>query len=68
MIIVEKCSNAKPGEIVVARIDEGYTLKYLRKNKDGYYLEPANSKYSNIYPEVSLEIQAKLKAVIRKYE
>ncbi len=70
MILVERISStctAKPGDIVVAEVDGGWTLKYYRIDKKGRpYLEPANSKYKPIYPEYSLNISAKLKAVIRK--
>jgi SOS-response transcriptional repressor LexA len=31
------------------------------------YLEPANKKYSPIYPKEELKISAVVKAVIRKY-
>ncbi len=68
MIIVERKNEAKVGEIVVANVDNAFTLKYLRKDKnDKYYLEPANSEYKNIYPTGEMSVQAVLKAVVRKY-
>lgn len=68
MVIVERGRSAKPGDIVVANVDNAFTLKYLRKDKSGrMYLEAANEDYPNIYPDESLEIQAVLIAVIRKY-
>ncbi len=70
MILVERISStctARPGDIVVAEVDGGWTLKYYKIDKKGRpYLEPANSKYKPIYPEYSLNISAKLKAVMRK--
>ncbi len=67
MVLVERKNNAKVGDIVVAEVDGGWTMKYYRIDKKGRpYLEPANSAYKNIYPEYSLEIRAVVKAVIRK--
>jgi len=69
-VLVERTRNVKPGDIVVADIDGGFTLKYLRKNKqtDVYYLEAANEDYEDIYPEGSLDIEAKVLSVIRRYD
>lgn len=67
MVLVEKTSQAKDGDIVIAEVDGEYTMKYY-KNKNGkVWLEPANENYKPIYPEHSLNVIAKLKAVIRKY-
>lgn len=52
MVIFERTSEAKPGQIVVALTEDGYTLKYLRKDKQGkLFLEAANDAYPNIYPK-----------------
>jgi repressor LexA len=67
IVIVEKGTKAVVGDIVVAYIDGGYTLKILRKDKSGkIYLEAANDKYPNFYPEEELVIFGKVKGVIRK--
>lgn len=67
MILVEKCNTASDGDIVIAEVDGEYTLKYF-KNKNGkIWLAPANKNYKPIYPTVSLNVIAKLKAVLRKY-
>ena len=42
-------------------------MKYFGKDKQGVYLDPANSKYSRIRPERSLAIGGIVKAVVRKY-
>ena len=57
----------KDGDIVIALVDGGSTLKYYRERKGQIYLEPANKKYQPIYPESQLEIMAIVKGVIRKY-
>lgn len=67
MVLVEKTNQAKDGEIVIAEVDGEFTMKYFRKKGDKAWLEPANKNYKPIYPEHSLNINAVLKAVIRKY-
>jgi repressor LexA len=68
----------KDGDIVIANIDGGWTMKYFRKRRDyggrndragreTIYLEAANKKYKPIYPQESLKIAAIVKGVIRKY-
>lgn len=67
MVIVERRQTYKPGQIVIASIDGEFTIKYLRKERDLYYLEPANAKYKPIYPKENLSIEAVVTAVVRKY-
>ena len=67
MVLVEKCNNAKDGDIVIAEVDGEFTMKYFRKSGSKVWLEPANKNYQPIYPAHSLNITAVLKAVIRKY-
>ena len=67
MVIVERANTAKDGEIVIAEVDGEFTMKYFRKDGAKVWLEPANKNYKPIYPERSLNINAVLKAVIRKY-
>lgn len=67
MVLVEKATIAKDGQIVIAEVDGEFTMKYFRKDKNKVWLEPANKNYKPIYPEHSLNINAVLKAVIRKY-
>src|SRR3989339_1573975 len=67
MVLVEKTNQAKDGQIVIAEVDGEFTMKYFRKVGDKVWLEPANKNYKPIYPKHSLNINAVLKAVIRKY-
>ena len=67
MVLVEKATTAKDGQIVIAEVDGEFTMKYFRKDGNKVWLEPANKNYEPIYPERSLNINAVLKAVIRKY-
>ncbi len=67
MVIVERANQAKDGQIVIAEVDGEFTMKYFRDKGGKRWLEPANKNYKPIYPERSLNINAVLKAVIRKY-
>ncbi|MFA5840886.1 MAG: transcriptional repressor LexA [Candidatus Paceibacterota bacterium] len=67
MVLVEKATAAKDMQIVIAEVDGEFTMKYFRKVGAKVWLEPANKNYKPIYPVHSLNINAVLKAVIRKY-
>lgn len=67
-VLVERKGEPRAGDIVIAEVDGGWTMKYFRKDKKGVpYLEPANKNYDNIYPEESFHVAAIVRAVIRKY-
>lgn len=66
-VIAERTDKYKVGDIVVAEIDGEWTMKYLRKDKQGYYLEAANRKYKKIRPSDELTIAAVVRGVVRKY-
>jgi repressor LexA len=67
VVLVERTTNYKAGDIVVADVDGEWTVKFLRTGRSGFYLEPANKDYSPIYPKSHLTVAAVVKAVIRKY-
>ena len=67
MVIVEKTSSAKNGQIIIAEVDRSWTLKYYRVKNNKVFLEAGNKKYPPIYPKDELKISAVVKAVIRKY-
>ena len=67
LVIVERTNNPKEGDIVIAEVDDGWTMKYFRKKGGKAYLEPANKNYKPIYPEYDMKISAVVKGVIRKY-
>jgi len=68
-VLVERTQNFRDGQIVVALMDDGYTIKYLRKKGSSMYLDPANSSYRAIHPteDNRIELVAVVKAVIRKF-
>jgi repressor LexA len=67
MVIVERRASYKPGQIVIASIDNEYTMKYLRKKGEAYFLEPANTAYKPIYPAEGFRVEAVVTGVVRKY-
>ena len=68
-VIIERKEKYEAGDIVVAVIDGAYTIKFLRKDKQNqYYLQAANDSMDDIYPGESLEIDGKLRTVVRKYD
>lgn len=74
MVIAEKTNSecggkkeVRDGDIVIALVDGGWTMKYYRNRLGKVYLEPANKNFKPIYPENELEVAAIVKGVIRKY-
>jgi len=67
MVLVEKTNQAKDSDIVIAEVDGEFTMKYFRSTGAKIWLEPANKDFKPIFPTQSLNVIAKLKAVIRKY-
>jgi repressor LexA len=65
--VVEKRNLASVGDIVVAIVDNEFTLKTLDKERGKYILRPANSAYPIIRPQGILEIFGVLVGLIRKY-
>ncbi len=66
MVVFERTSNTKPGDIVVALTEDGYTLKYLRKRDGKFFLEAANDRYPDIYPKEG-QIVGRVTSTFRKY-
>ncbi len=67
LVLVERGNTPKHGDIVIAEIDGGWTMKYYQVKAGKVWLEPANKKYTSIIPQDTLNIAAIVKAVIRKY-
>ena len=55
------------GRVVVAVVDDEFTLKTLGRDKDGYHLLPANPNYPVIRPKGKLEIFGVVVGLVRKY-
>ena len=67
IVVVEKRSFANKGDMVIAIVDDEFTLKYLDKDADGLFLKPANHLYKIIRPVTSFEIFGVVVGLIRKY-
>ena len=48
LIVVDKSLIAKPGSIVIAMIDGGFTIKRLDKKNDELYLKAENDNYPDL--------------------
>jgi repressor LexA len=67
LLVVERTTHARVGDIVVANIDGEWTVKYLREKRGRRYLEAANEEYADLWPEHSLEVGGVVRSVIRTY-
>lgn len=61
LVIAERGNNPKVGDIVIAEVNDGWTMKYFRKKGNAVYLEPANKNYKPIYPTQDLKVAAIVK-------
>jgi SOS regulatory protein LexA len=68
MVLVDKGATPKSGDIVIAEVDNEWTMKYLRKRGESVSLIPANPNYKPIKPKDELRIAGVVTAVIRKYK
>ncbi|MFC1807629.1 transcriptional repressor LexA [Candidatus Omnitrophota bacterium] len=68
LILVQKNLDPKAGDIVVAQVDNEWTLKYFNKKGKDVYLKAANQKYPDILPREELIIAGVVVANIRKYK
>jgi len=66
--VVEKRHSANIGDIVVAIVDNEFTLKTLDKERGQYILRPANPAYPVIRPQGTLEIFGVMVGLVRKYK
>ena len=65
-VIVKKSNTARDGDIVIAFIDGGYTLKTYRNRQGKVWLEPANENYPNLYPKEQLVIFGVAQGIVRR--
>jgi repressor LexA len=70
MVVIERSDSASPGQVVLAIVDNEFTLKVLARDKEGYYLEARNDRRSGDYlpirPEQKLEIYGFYVGLFRK--
>ena len=66
LVVVEKRGTAHRGEIVVAIVDNQFTLKRLDLERGRFILRPENKAYPIIRPEGALEIFGVMVGLVRK--
>jgi SOS regulatory protein LexA len=67
VVIVEKNATAGVGDMVVAIVDNEFTLKHLDREKNTWILRPANIAYAVIRPQGQLELFGVVVGMYRKY-
>jgi SOS regulatory protein LexA len=67
LVVVEKRASANVGDIVVAIIDNEFTLKRFGREKGRVVLRPENKAYSVIRPKGGVEIFGVVVGLLRKY-
>ena len=67
IVIVDKKKEPKENDIVVANVDDQFTLKYFQTIDGKVCLVPGNKKYKIIYPNNSLSIQGVVISTVRRY-
>jgi repressor LexA len=65
-LVVEQQGHANVGEIVVAIVDNEFTVKYLDREKGTFVLKPANKAYPVIRPRGRLEIFGVMAGLVRR--
>ncbi len=66
LIVVEQQSAARIGDIVVAIVDNEFTVKYLDRERGQFVLKPGNKAYPVIRPKGQLEIFGVMAGLVRK--
>ena len=66
LLVVEVQPNANVGEIVVAIVDNEFTVKFLARERNEFVLKPANRAYPVIRPRGRLEIFGVMAGLVRR--
>jgi len=65
--VVERGRGAKPGDFVIAIVDDEFTLKELASERGEFVLKPHNKAFPVIRPRGQLEIFGVLVGLVRRY-
>lgn len=68
LVVIDSRSKADNNDIVLAEVDNEWTLKYLKVGPKGTWLEPGNKNYKPIYPKFQLKVHGVVRGVIRKFK
>lgn len=67
MVLVERNKTPRENDIVIAEVDNHWTMKFFRKSAGKIVLVPGNKKYKPIVPTEELNIAAVVIGLVRKY-
>ncbi len=69
ILVVDRSLEAADGSIVIAAVDNEFTVKYLRRDENGIRLEAANRKYKPILfsGDMELRLFGVVTAVIHRF-
>ncbi len=66
LVVVEQQPNANIGDIVIAIVDDEFTIKRLERDRGAFVLRPANKAYPTIRPKGKLEIFGVMVGLVRR--
>ncbi|BBT80287.1 LexA repressor 1 [Aeromonas veronii] len=66
-IIVKRGAPSNVGDIVVAIVDGEFTVKYLAKDAQGFYLKPGNAAFDEIRAQEELKLFGRVTGCFRIY-
>jgi SOS-response transcriptional repressor LexA len=66
LLVVEQQPNANVGDIVVAIVDNEFTVKYLARERNEFVLKPANKAFPVIRPRGRMEIFGVMAGLVRR--
>jgi repressor LexA len=67
LVTVDRGVAAKPGDLVIAIVDNEFTLKELASERGAFVLKPHNRAYPVIRPRGTLEIYGVVVGLVRRY-
>ena len=57
ILVVDRSLEAVDGSVVIAAVDNEFTVKYLRRDTSGVRLEPANRRFKPIVFSEDMELR-----------
>lgn len=67
LVIIERGRTPKNGDIVLAQIDNEWTLKFFEKHGPQVRLVPGNRNYPVLEPQQELKVAGVVSSVVRRY-
>lgn len=67
LVIVERSSEATPGQIVLAQIDGEYLIRFLGRDRDGYFLYGSRRNEQPLRPTSDIAIIGVVTGLARRF-